>query len=124
MPRKSDSGRVILDERAKESLDKMLEILKMVDSFLKINPSRLSSWIVHRYFMESFEKEKQTIARDHFNPKGYLKNALKGIESEEDITNALKTILSKVKPQAESRKNKKRISSTPKPETVLVDTQK
>jgi len=106
-----NTGRIILNEEAKSSLLQMLESLKGDGEYLKITPSKLTSWVVNRYFITSFEKEKKIIEKDHFNSKGYLRNVLKGIEGEDDLEKALQTALARVN-RTKNRPGRKRKEKT------------
>ena len=89
--------RVLLDSDAYASLENMLEALKGSGDFVKINPSKLVSWIITKFEAESFERNKAQIIQDHFNSKEYLKHVTQRISSEDDLEAILKVALDKVR---------------------------
>jgi len=100
---KLKSGRVILDEGAKQALSSMYEEIK-IESCVKITPSRLASWIIYDFYENYFEKRKNKIKKDHFNSKEYLKKVVQNIEEGSDIEAVLKSTLSKLKPARAKKK--------------------
>lgn len=96
MPRKSESGRVILDQEARAALDRMYEDLKTQETWIRLTPSKLVSFIVEQYARVSFANDREAIVKRHFNSKEYLKNVIRGVRSSEDVEEALKNALLKV----------------------------
>jgi len=90
-------ARVLLNNEAKSSLNKMMELLKAENKFIKVNPSKLVSWILQSYAERYFSKEKEQIVKDHFNSKEYLKHVTQRISSEDDLEAILKVALDKVR---------------------------
>jgi intergrase/recombinase len=96
LPRKSDSGRVILDQDAKAALDQMYEDLKSQETCISISYSKLVSFIVEQYAKASFAHDRDAIVKRYFNSKEYLKNIIRGVHKSEDVEEALKNALLKV----------------------------
>lgn len=88
--------RVLLDTNAQEALTEMLQELKDSGDFVKINPSRLVSWIVEGFRKESFEKKKDQIIQDHFNSKEYLRDLATKIQSSDNAADILANALQKI----------------------------
>lgn len=107
----SNNLRVLLDEKSYQSIEEMIEVLKKEGSFIKINPSRLSSWIITHFRNEMFEKCKQAIIQEHFNSKDYLKDLASKIDGNENVADllneALLTIQTRNKANRINAKSKK-----------------
>lgn len=88
--------RVLLDEKSYHSLEEMIDALKKEGNFIKINPSRLSSWIISHFREEMFEKCKQIIIQEHFNSKDYLKDLASKIDGSENVADLLNEALLKI----------------------------
>jgi hypothetical protein len=88
--------RILIDSEAQLSLEAMLESLKTSGEFIKINPSRLVSWIVTQFKAESFELYKSQILQDNFNSKGYLRDLATKIQSSDDAAAVLAAALQKI----------------------------
>lgn len=88
--------RVLLDSDAYASLEKMLEALKGSGDFVKINPSKLVSWIITKFETESFERNKAQIIQDHFNSKEYLRDLATKIQSSDNAAEVLAAALQKI----------------------------
>jgi len=94
----SSAMRTLLDPEAQQALEKMIERLKESGHFLKINPSRLTSWIVCQFLEDGFEKSLPLILQDHFNSKEYLRNLVKNFSEADDLEKFLKETLQQIKP--------------------------
>lgn len=88
--------RVLLDSDAYASLENMLEALKGSGDFVKINPSKLVSWIITKFEAESFERNKAQIIQDHFNSKEYLRDLATKIQSSDNAADVLAAALQKI----------------------------
>lgn len=88
--------RVLLDSEAQASLEKMLKALKASGDFIKINPSKLVSWIITKFETESFEKQKSQIIQEHFDSKEYLRDLSTKIQNTDDATEMLELALRKI----------------------------
>lgn len=93
---KQTQFRVLLDTNAQEALTEMLQELKGSGDFVKINPSRLASWIVEGFRKESFDKKKDQIIQDHFNSKEYLRDLATRIQSSDHAADILADALQKI----------------------------
>ncbi len=93
MTESTHGHRVLLDAKASQSLDKMLNTLKQEGEFIRINPNKLVSWIVENFHVNRFSSTKAEIAKSHFNPRAYLLNvaskATNGDEAKALLTDAL-----------------------------------
>lgn len=96
--RKLKSGRITLEDKGRSALETMLHSLRESEGNIKITPSRLTSWILERFQATAFEKEKRSIIESHFNSRGYLRDALKGVKTEDELTAALQTVMQRMKP--------------------------
>ena len=85
-------ARVLLNRNAKTSTNKMMELLKTENKFIKVNPSKLVSWIVNRYFQNYFIKDKKLVVDAHFNSKEYLLSVIKDSNNESDLKQVMKTL--------------------------------
>jgi len=94
---KQEKGeRILIEEGAISALSSMLDILKSEGTFIRINASKLSTWIIHFFFLESFTKEKERIMREHFNAKEYLKNLACNIQSSDEAGEILAEALNQI----------------------------
>lgn len=104
----STVSRVLLDKEAREALDQMLTVLREEGKYIKINPSRLTSWVVSKFAKKYFGKSKSEIVKAHFNSKEYLKDLASNIEEDENpaeiLSQALKSIQGKTKKAANAKK--------------------
>ena len=91
-----------------KSVIEMIAKVKEEGQFVKINPSKLVSWIVSWFFGCEFEREKVRIIQEHFNGKEYLKNILQDTKSNKDVERALKEALEVVAPKKRRRPREKR----------------
>ncbi len=107
MSKTPDVGRVILDEKAKLAVEEMLDQLKKQEDCIRINSSKLVSWIVAYFRNSGFEHEQQAIIKAHFNSKEYLKKVMSRSSSEEDLSAALQTVLTRMNAGAERRKRRR-----------------
>ena len=105
---KSVTSRIVLDKSSMKSVEEMIGKVKEEGQFVKINPSKLVSWIVSWFFKCKFEREKARIIQEHFNGKEYLKNILQDTKSNEDVERALKEALEAVAPKKRRRQREKR----------------
>lgn len=107
----SNQMRVLLDENAYHAIEAMIEELKAQGDYLKINPSRLASWVINRFHRDGFKKAIPQICQDHFNSKEYLKNLAAQVDGNENaaalLTEALAAIKSKNRAVPTSAKSKK-----------------
>lgn len=117
--------RVILIGEAKMAHDRMLKQLRT--QYVKLNSSKLVSWIVKRYADTAFEQERQLIIDAHFDNKEYLRNALSAVGSREDLEKALNEALHRVKAtgeQSRRARQKRKKGVEPVPPTVTAEKQK
>lgn len=75
------------------------------DEHIKINASKLISWIVQRYATQGFQREQAKIAQAHFNSKEYLKRVMAKSSSEAELTEALHVVLKKIEPEKKRGKS-------------------
>ena len=101
-------SRIVLDKNSMKSVAKMIAKVKEEGQFVKINSSKLVSWIVSWFFKCEFEREKLRIIQGHFNGKEYFKSILKETKSNEDVERALKEALEVVTPKKRRRQREKR----------------
>ena len=92
------SLKISLDEESSEAVKAMIKKIKSEHPECSISNSELASWALSNFFQNSFEKSKDKIARQHFNPKTFMRNRLKGIDSAEKLEAALLEIRSNLKP--------------------------
>lgn len=85
--------RVLLDSTAENHLQEMEAALMREKDFIKINPSRLSSWIITHFYQHHFVQQTQAIAKAHFNSKEYLRQLVTKIKDEDDATEKLSEAL-------------------------------
>lgn len=104
MSKTPDTGRVILDENAKQAVDEMLDALKKQENCIRLNSSKLVSWIVTRFKESRFESELNAIIKAHFNSKEYLKKIVSQSETETDLTGALQAMLNRMQSNAGARR--------------------
>ena len=112
---KQTQMRVLLDDEAQGALVVMMEALKTDGDFIRINPSRLTSWIVKKFKRDYFERNKDLISQDHFNSKEYLKNIAKNISDSDDLEKVLRETILQLKP-ARAKSVSKARSQEQKPE--------
>lgn len=77
------SGLIHLSEDATNSMSEMLMELFKVDEHLKINHSKLASFILSDYRTRHFEKAKPRLVQAHQDKKKHLKNAIELLNMEE-----------------------------------------
>ncbi len=85
-------GRVDLSAKASEAINFMVNQLKEESSHVQISHSKLCSWIIENYARDHFSSESKRIIENHFNPKRYLTEMLKGAKTENEIMEALKSV--------------------------------
>lgn len=76
------SGLIHLSEDATNSMSEMLMELFKVDEHLKINHSKLASFILSEYRTRHFEKAKSRLVQAHQDKKKHLKNAIELLNME------------------------------------------
>ena len=96
--------RVNLDEQADQVLQEMLGELRQSHEFVKIKPAGLVSWLVRWFHRNAFAKQKEKIAKQHFNRKDYLKKALSDAQTDGDVEQILKTALGTAKTKLRHKK--------------------
>ncbi len=108
-------GRVNLSEKASQAAFFMVHELTEENPHVRINPSKLCSWIIENYLRDHFSKEKERIVQEHFNPRRFLLESLKDVQTGEDIKSLFKTALDKMDkgPLASSQKRRQRIKNGP-----------
>lgn len=74
---------VTLKTSAKESVDKMLSELRVLEPTLKIDRSRLVSFIVIDYFEKLFTKSLKRIIEAHKDSRKQIKNKLNELSNRE-----------------------------------------
>ena len=77
------SGLIHLTEDAINSMSEMLVELFKVDEHLKINHSKLASFILNEYRSKYFEKSKPRLVLAHQDKKKHLKDAIELLNMEE-----------------------------------------
>jgi len=88
--------RILLDLNSQSSIDEMLENLKNSGEFVKINHSKLASWIINKFKTEMFERHKAQIIQEHFNSKEYLINLATKVQNTDDASEMLEIALRKI----------------------------
>lgn len=89
--KESFKGRLNLTEAASQALLQMINKLKDEDPHAEINASKLCSWIVENYMKSHFDTERNRIAQEHFNPKRYLTEMLKGATTGDEVRELIRT---------------------------------
>ncbi len=74
------SGLIHLTEDATNSMSEMLVELFKVDEHLKINHSKLASFILTEYRSKYFEKSKSRLVLAHQDKKKHLKDAIEALD--------------------------------------------
>ena len=121
--RDSFKGRIDLTVKASEAINFMVSQLKEESSHVQISHSKLCSWIIENYVRDHFSSESKRIIENHFNPKRYLTEMLKGARTEDEIREALKGVQGHF--QAGAQRNRPRRSKAPTVEaSIKEDTQK
>jgi hypothetical protein len=77
------SGLIHLSEDATNSMSEMLMELFKVDEHLKINHSKLASFILSEYRTRHFDKAKSRLVQAHQDKKKHLKDAIERLNIEE-----------------------------------------
>lgn len=77
------SGLIHLSEDATNSMSEMLVELFKIDEHLKINHSKLASFILSEYRTRHFEKSKSRLVLAHQDKKKHLKDAIELLNMEE-----------------------------------------
>ena len=90
------SVKVTLRGLAASQLFQMMEDIKDGNQFIILTPSKLSSWIISRYFDSAFKREKLIMRKAHFNHQGHLKEALKKASTEEELRAILAAAMKQV----------------------------
>ncbi len=103
---KLKSGRIILDEGANTALSSMYDELKN-EACIKITPTKLSSWIIQKFYQSYYKQYKTKITKEHFNSKEYLKKIVSQMNDHDSIEEILKTTLMELKPRKSKALNAK-----------------
>jgi hypothetical protein len=74
------SGLIHLTEDATNSMSEMLVELFKLDEHLKINHSKLASFILTEYRSKYFEKSKSRLVLAHKDKKKHLKDAIEALD--------------------------------------------
>jgi len=74
------SGLIHLTEDATNSMSEMLVELFKVDEHLKINHSKIASFILTEYRSKYFEKSKSRLVIAHQDKKKHLKDAIEALD--------------------------------------------
>lgn len=107
--------RIVLTEDGVGSLQRMIEALRAEGDSLRITPSKLVSWILRRYETILFIKDKGVIARDHFNSKRYLQQAIAGAK-DADIPKILQETLSQLRTKtSDPKKSRGKVDGDKRP---------
>jgi len=77
------SGLIHLTEEASNSMSEMLMELLKVDEHLKVNHSKLASFILSEYRIKNFEKAKSRLVEAHQDKKKHLKDAIELLNMDE-----------------------------------------
>jgi hypothetical protein len=83
MPKSKKSGVVRLDEEANNSMSVMLMELRREDKNLKINFSKLVSFVLHEFHSKHFEKAKPRLLLAHQDKKKCIMTKIEGLGREE-----------------------------------------
>ena len=102
--------RVLLDSAAENQLQEMEAILSTENNFLKINPSRLTSWIVSHFYKYHFHQQKESIAKAHFNSKEYLRQLASEITGDDDAISKLSDALKGLQNSKKLRTDRNKVS--------------
>ncbi len=89
--------RLNIDEQANKTVELMLDHLKNNNDYIKINASKLTSWIIQRFYDNSFKREKSRIISDHFQKVDYFKSILNDMDESLDPEAMLKMMQKKIK---------------------------
>lgn len=88
--------RIVLDDKANESLLDMTEKIKAEGNFVKINPSRLASWIIEQFANLYFQEMKPQIIQAYFDSKEFLKTIASKIDGKQDAEKILIEALNRI----------------------------
>jgi hypothetical protein len=109
--------RIVLEGEGLLAHDKMTEVLKLENQYVRLNPSKLGNWIFKRYLATYFEQDKPLIVNDHFDSKEHLKDVIRSAKSPQEYEKALEEALQRVKSGAidvkEPRKRRGRPPAKP-----------
>jgi hypothetical protein len=83
MPKAQKSGVIRLDEEAINSMSVMLMELLSEEKNLKINHSKLASFILSEFHSKHFEKAKSRLVLAHQDKKKCIMNQIEGLGLEE-----------------------------------------
>lgn len=83
MPRAQKSGVIRLDVEAINSMSVMLMEILTEDNQLKINHSKLASYILCEFYSKYFEKAKARLVLAHQDKKKCIMNKIDGLGLEE-----------------------------------------
>ncbi len=82
MTRKENSGVIRLNQEACQSMSVMLEGLFKEDEFLKINNSKLASFIICDFHQRHFDKSQSKLVLAYQDRKKHLKDKIEGLDQE------------------------------------------
>ncbi len=101
MTQKENSGVIRLNQEACHSMSVMLKELFKEDEFLKINNSKLASFIIFDFHQRNFEKARSKLVLAYQDKKKHLKDKIEGLDQEE-LDAAIKYLDKIKKPQDEN----------------------
>ena len=91
------SGKIRLEEEARDALTAMLEELKSEESScVRVTPSELVSWILKAFYGRYFVKERDALIKDYTNRKAYLTGILRNVREDRNVEDVLKEALKKM----------------------------
>ena len=73
--------KVLITTEADECLDKMLKETNADFESGRVKKTELLSWIITRFYSDSFAKQVKTIRADHFDEVAHLKAIIKQVEA-------------------------------------------
>ena len=90
--------RVTVGKVPQEQLNEMLLSLRCEGSHVTISASQLTDWIIRHFYKKDFGRLKGSIAKEHLNPRKYLENIARNLDSSVNLEAVLKESLSQLKP--------------------------
>jgi hypothetical protein len=106
--------RVVLDKTAALAYERMAEALR-ADGFVKLVPSKLSSFIIQVFFQNYFETDKELLLSEFFDSKAYVENELKRAGDSSKVGEILERSMLKVRRMQEiKQRGAKKIGRTRK----------
>jgi hypothetical protein len=88
--------RIVLNGDATSAYDSMADSLKG-EEFVKFNPSRFVSFIVCQFFKLHFEKDKDLLISEFFDPKEFITGEMRKVKDPALMDQVLKSALDKLK---------------------------